>query len=287
MHIETFFDQATDTFTHVVHDQATKKAAIIDAVLNYDQFSGRVSTESADTVLDYIRAQDLIVDWVLDTHIHADHITAAHYLQSRVGGHIGIGEKIQDVLAYWVPIFNTAHDTKLDATQFDRLFKDGDVFQIGHLQVKVMHTPGHTHACLCYLIEDALFVGDTIFMPDVGTARTDFPGGDAESMYDSIQKILALPDETRLFMCHDYPPEGSRPVAFMTTVAEQKQRNVMVHTGIAKQEYVSMRHQRDAGKAVPRMLMPSIQTNLRAGHFGQAEDNGRQYVKVPVSGDDL
>ena len=286
MHIETFFDQGTDTFTHVVQDLTTKKAAIIDAVLNYDQFSGQVSTASADQVLDYVKMQNLTVDWILDTHIHADHITAAHYLRSQVGGRIGIGEKIKKVLAHWVPIFNSKSDTPTDASQFDCLFKDGDTFMIGQLKARVMHTPGHTPACLCYLIEDAAFVGDTIFMPDVGTARTDFPGGDAASLYDSIEKIFALPDHTRLFMCHDYPPAGQREQAHMCTVGDQKKQNVMVHNGITKQDYIKMRNQRDEGKPVPRMLMPSIQTNLRAGYFGHPEDNGKQYVKVPVERSD-
>ena len=286
MHIETFFDQGTDTFTHVVQDLTTKKAAIIDAVLNYDQFSGQVSTASADQVLDYVKMQNLTVDWILDTHIHADHITAAHYLRSQVGGRIGIGEKIKKVLAHWVPIFNSKSDTPTDASQFDCLFKDGDTFMIGQLKARVMHTPGHTPACLCYLIEDAAFVGDTIFMPDVGTARTDFPGGDAASLYDSIEKIFALPDHTRLFMCHDYPPASQREQAHMCTVGDQKKQNVMVHNGITKQDYIKMRNQRDEGKPVPRMLMPSIQTNLRAGYFGHPEDNGKQYVKVPVERSD-
>ena len=186
------------------------------------------------------------------------------------------------MLAYWVPIFNTASDTHLDASHFDRLFKDGDVFSIGSIQARVMHTPGHTYACLCYLIEDALFVGDTIFMPDVGTARTDFPGGDAGTHYDSIRRILALPDDTRLFMCHDYPEADVRPVAYVCSVADQKKANVMVHEGVSREEYIAMRNGRDEGKAVPKMLIPSIQTNLRAGYFGHAESNGMQYVKIPV-----
>jgi glyoxylase-like metal-dependent hydrolase (beta-lactamase superfamily II) len=279
--VESFFEPQTDTFAHVVHDPATKKAAVIDAVLDYDQFSGHTSTKFADKIIAAVQAQGLSVDWVLDTHIHADHITAASYIQQQLGGKIGIGAHIKDVLAYWVPIFNTRADTALDGSQFDVLLREGETIPLGSLSINVLHTPGHTPACCCYWVEDAAFVGDTIFMPDVGTARTDFPGGSAATMFDSVRKILSLPESTRLFMCHDYPPAG-REVACVTTVGEQKKHNVMVHDGILKEDYVAMRNKRDDGKPVPKMLLPSIQTNLRAGDFGLPEDNGKQYVKIPV-----
>lgn len=281
INIKTFFDPDTATFTHVVSDPSTQKCAIIDSVLDYDQYSGRTKTKSADQVVDYINEAKLSVEWILDTHIHADHITASNYLKEKLGGKIGIGAKIKDVLALWVPIFNTNKDTNLDASQFDHLFEDGDVFKLGNVDVKVLHTPGHTPACSSYLIEDAIFVGDTIFMPDIGTARTDFPGGSAAILYDSSKKILSLPDETRIFMCHDYPP-NERDVAWLATVKEQKEKNVLLHDGISKEEYVKIRNKRDEGKAVPKLLLPSIQANLRAGTFGEPEDNNIRYIKIPV-----
>lgn len=282
INIKTFFDSDTATFTHVVSDPDAGKCAIIDSVLNYDQFSGRIKTKSADQIINYINEKKLSVEWILETHIHADHITASHYLKKKLGGKIGIGAKIKEVLALWVPIFNTSKDTDLDASQFDQLFNDGDIFKLGNIDVKVLHTPGHTPACSSYLIEDVIFVGDTIFMPDIGTARTDFPGGSASTLYDSVKKILSLPDETRIFMCHDYPPEA-RGIAWVATVKEQRTRNVLLHDGIAKEEYVTMRNKRDEGKAVPKLLLPSIQANLRAGSFGEPEDNNIRYIKIPVN----
>lgn len=279
--IKTLFDPDTSTFTHIVVDPSTKKVAIIDSVLDYDQYSGRTSTKSADQVIAYLKENSLTTQWILDTHIHADHITASHYLKEKLGGKIGIGAQIKDVLALWVPIFNTGKDTNLDASQFDHLFEDGEVFKLGNVDVMVMHTPGHTPACSSYLIEDAIFVGDTIFMPDIGTARTDFPGGSAATMYDSVRKILSLPDNTRIFMCHDYPPEG-RDVAWVATVKDQKEKNILIHDGISKDEYVAVRNKRDEGKAVPRLLLPSVQANLRAGTFGTPEDNHVRYIKIPV-----
>lgn len=279
--IKTFFDQQTSTFTHVVSDQATQKAAVIDAVLNYDQFSGQSGTTSVDEVVDYIQTNQLTVQWVLDTHIHADHITGTQVIHEKLGGQIGIGAHITDVLSFWTPIFNTGHDTDLNGSQFDVMFADGHVFKLGEMDIKVIHTPGHTPACISYLIEDAIFVGDTLFMPDIGTARTDFPGGSAAMMYDSVQKILALPESTRIFHCHDYPPTD-RPIQWTSTVAEHKKHNVMVRDGISKDEYIQMRNARDHGKAVPKMLLPSIQANLRAGTFGNPEHNGTHYIKIPV-----
>ena len=279
--VKTFFDSATATLTHIVSDPSTHKAAIIDSVLDYDQYSGRTSTKSADQAIYYIKENNLTVEWILDTHIHADHITGSHYLKEKLGGKIGISVKIKDVLAIWVPIFNTGKDTNLDASQFDRLFKDGDVIKLGNVDIKVMHTPGHTPACSSYLIEDAIFVGDTLFMPDIGTARTDFPGGSAAVLYDSIRKILSLPDATRIFMCHDYPPDG-REVHWLTTVKEQKEKNSLIREGISKDAYVTARNKRDEGKPVPKLLHPSIQANLRAGTFGAPEDNNIRYVKIPI-----
>lgn len=279
--IEIFFDTDTATFTYVVSDPKTQKCAVIDSVLGYNQYSGRTNTESVDKVIAYIHNSHLSVEWILETHIHADHITASHYLREKLGGKIGIGMNIKEVLTLWVPIFNTEKDTNLDASQFDYLFEDGDVFKIGDIEVKALHTPGHTPACLSYLIEDAVFVGDTIFMPDIGTARTDFPGGSAAMMYESIQKILSLPDDTRIFVCHDYPPEG-RDAAWLTTVKEQKEKNVLIHHKVPKEEYVKVRNKRDEGKEVPQLLLPSIQANLRAGSFGSVENNQVRYIKIPV-----
>lgn len=281
IYIKTFFDEDTATFTHIVTDLTTKNTAIIDSVLDYDQYSGRTNTKSADKVISYINEQKFTVEWILDTHIHADHITASHYLKEQLGGKIGIGSRIKDVLALWVPIFNTEKDTDLYGRQFDHLFEDGEIFKLGNVDVKVMHTPGHTPACVSYLIEDSIFVGDTIFMPDIGTARTDFPGGSASAMYESTHKILSLPDKTKIFMCHDYPPEG-REISFVTTVKEQKEKNILIHAGISKEEYVKTRNKRDEGKAVPKLLLPSIQANLRNGTFGAPEKNNIRYIKIPI-----
>lgn len=281
INIKTFFDADTATFTHIVSDSDTNKAAIIDSVLDYDQYSGRTRTISADKVIAYINQEKLTIEWILDTHIHADHITASHYLKEKLGGKIGIGAKIKEVLAFWVPVFNTSKDTDLNASQFDHLFQDGEIFKLGNVDITVLHTPGHTPACCSYLIEDAVFVGDTIFMPDIGTARTDFPGGSAATLYDSVKKIFSLPAETRIFMCHDYPPNG-RDVTWVATIKEQREKNILIHDGISKKEYVAVRNKRDEGKAVPKLLLPSVQANLRAGTFGDSEENGVRYVKIPV-----
>ena len=282
MEIKTFFEPQTATFTHILIDNKNKKAAVIDSVLNYDQDAGRMSTNSADGVINYIKEQGLTLEWILETHIHADHLTAAYYIREKLGGKIGIGCHIKEVLETWVPIFNTIQDTPLDASQFDYLFKDNEIFYLGDLEIKVMHTPGHTPACCCYKVEDAIFVGDTIFMPDVGTARTDFPGGSADQMYDSIQRILNLPDDTRIFMCHDYPTQG-RDVGYLSSVGEQKKDNILINQTVCKQEYVKVRNKRDEGKAVPKLLLPSIQINLRAGNVGTPEANGIHYIKIPLN----
>lgn len=281
INIKTFFDSETSTFTHIVNDVTTKKTAIIDPVLNYDQYSGRTSTKSIDQIKTYIIESNLIVEWILDTHIHADHITASQIIKNKLGGKIGIGSKIKDVLSFWVPIFNIANDTDINASQFDCLFEDGEVLKLGDSEIKVIHTPGHTPACCSYLIEDSIFAGDTIFMPDIGTARTDFPGGSAETLYDSIQKILTLPLDTKIYMCHDYPPK-EREAEWISTVRNQREKNILVHDGVSKEEYIKIRNKRDMNKAVPKLLLPSIQANLRAGSFGSEEDNNVKYIKIPV-----
>jgi len=281
LHIQAFFDKGTATVTYVVSDPVTRCCAIIDPVLDFDPQTGVMSTKSADLLIDYIEKSRLIVMWLLETHIHADHLTAAHYLQQRIGGETGISEKIIDVLKYWVPVFNTAEDTPVDGSQFDRLFKDGETFSVGSLTVKVMHTPGHTPACASYLIGKAIFVGDTIFMPYGGTSRADFPGGNAATLYRSIRKILSLPDETKIFTCHDYPPEEQNP-AWESTVGEQKKRNIMIGEDVTEGQYVETRNRRDSTLSAPRLLLPSIQVNLRAGNLGKLEDNGTQYLKIPL-----
>ena len=281
--IKPFFDKDTATFTYVVSDIATHSAAVIDSVLNYDQFSGRVSTYSADEIISYLHAENLKLEWILETHIHADHLTAARYIKKKIGGKIGIGSGIKEVLKVWIPIFNTSDDTDVDASQFDVVFEDNAIFHIGETEVKVLHTPGHTPACVTYYIdsEKLAFVGDTIFMPDLGTARTDFPGGSAQQLYNSVQRILSLPHDTKIFACHDYPPQG-REVSYLSTVKQQKIYNVLINDRISQNEYVSIRNQRDEGKQVPKLLFPAIQVNLRAGEFGNPEDNGSCYIKIPI-----
>lgn len=280
--IKAFFHEKTATFSYILTDLTTKKAAILDPVLDYDLYSGRTRTIFADQLIAYSKKEQLSIEWILETHIHADHLTASHYLKEKLGGKTGIGSLIKKVLDLWVPIFNTYKDTPLDGSQFDFLFEDGDIFNIGHLDVKVLHTKGHTPACVSYLIDDCLFVGDTLFMPDIGTARTDFKGGSAAMMYDSIQKIFALPDDTKLFMCHDYPPKD-RKICFMSTVKEQKEKNILVGHNISKEEYILLRNRKDQGKAVPQLMLSALQINLRAGSFGQAENNDIHYIKIPIN----
>ncbi len=259
MHIEPFFDKETATFTYVVSDGKT--CAVIDPVLGYN--GGAHSTAPADVVVDYVQAKGLTVQWLLETHIHADHLTGSHYLQGRLGGKTAIGANIREVLEYWVPHYKL-EGVPLDGSQFNKLFADGEEFSIGTLKARVMFTPGHTPACVAYIIEDAAFTGDTIFMPDLGTARTDFPGGSAKTLYRSIRKLLALPDGTRLLMGHDYPPEG-RALSSQSTVAEQKKSNVLINGSVTEADYVKTRNARDHGKAPPQLLDPSLQFNLRAG----------------------
>ena len=288
--IQSFFDAATATVTHVVSCPSTRRAAIIDPVLDYDPKSGRTSTANADAVIDYIRQAGLAVDWLLETHAHADHLSAAPYLKTAVGGRIAIGDHIAQVQQVFRQVF-LDEGIPVDGTPFDQLFRDGDHFTIGELPVRVMHTPGHTPACLTYLVEgdDGLdaFIGDTLFMPDYGSARCDFPGGDAATLYRSVRALLALPAGTRLHLCHDYPPTDAqgkplRAPKWVCTVAEQRAANVHLHEGVAEAEFVAMRQARDAKLAMPVLLLPSIQVNVRAGQFPAPESNGHRYLKIPL-----
>jgi len=277
-----FFDPGTWTVTYVVHQGVGSDCVIIDSVLDYDVKSGRTTTASADQVVAYVRKNQLRVQWILETHAHADHLTAAPYLRQLLGGKIGIGRPITQVQKVFKGIFNLEKSFCEDGSQFDALFDDGETFSVGEITFQVMAVPGHTPACMAYRVGDAVFVGDTLFMPDVGTARCDFPGGSATTLYASIQKLLSLPGETRLFMCHDYPPDN-RPVRFETTVAEQRQSNIHVHDGVSEDQFVRMRSERDAGLAMPTLLLPSIQVNIRAGELPPAEANGTAYLKIPLN----
>jgi len=281
--IAGFFDAATFTVTYVVHDPATDEAAIVDSVLDFDSSSGRTATTSADAVIDYITSHNLKVMWLLETHAHADHLSAAPYLQQKLGGKIAIGEHITTVQQVFGKLFNAGTEFERDGSQFDALFKDGDTFMIGNLPVTVMHVPGHTPACLAYVVGEAVFVGDTMFMPDYGTARADFPGGDARTLFRSLRRILALPPETRLFMCHDYLPKGRSEYVWETTVAAEREGNIHAHDGITEDEFVAMREARDATLDMPRLILPSVQVNMRAGHLPPPDDNGITYLKLPVN----
>lgn len=280
--VKAFFDKDTWTVSYVVYEKAGSACAIIDSVLDYDPKSGRTSTRSADAIIEYVRQEGLVVEWILETHAHADHLTAAPYLQKQLGGKIAIGEHIKTVQKVFKGVFNLERNFAVDGSQFDTLFTDGQHFQIGNLEAEVVFLPGHTPACTAYKIGDAVFVGDTIAMPDVGTARCDFPGGDARQLYRSIKKLLSLPPDTRLFMCHDYPPAG-RDVCFETTVADERAHNIHVHDGIDEDTYVAMRTKRDAGLAMPVLILPAVQVNIRAGNLPPAEDNGTVYLKIPVN----
>jgi glyoxylase-like metal-dependent hydrolase (beta-lactamase superfamily II) len=282
--VNAFFDEATNTITYVARDPSGSACAIIDSVLDFDYASGRTDTRSADAVVAFVRENNLDVQWILETHVHADHLSAAPYLQERLGGKIGIGEKIRVVQDTFGKVFNEGTEFQRDGSQFDRLFSEGDSFHIGQLRGDVLHTPGHTPACLTYVIGDAAFVGDTLFMPDFGTARCDFPGGSAESLYDSVQKIMALPDETRIFVGHDYKAPGRDEYAWETTVGAQRERNIHVGAGRSREDFVAMRTKRDATLAMPRLIIPSLQVNMRAGQMPPPADNGTTYLKVPVNG---
>ncbi len=279
--IHAFFDEPTNTVTYLVADPATRQAAVIDPVLDYDPATGAFDTRSAAAVLAEAERLGLTVAWALETHVHADHLSAAPFFKARTGAAIGIGEHIRDVQRIFRPVFN-AEDLVADGGDFDRLFADGDRFPLGELEVEVLHTPGHTPADVSYRIGDAVFVGDTLFMPDYGTARADFPGGDARQLYGSIRRLLKLPPETRLFMCHDYKAPGRDQYAWETTVAAQRRDSVHVHDGVSEDDFVAMRTARDAGLAAPKLLLPSIQVNMRAGRFPPAEANGVRYLKIPV-----
>ena len=281
--IAAFFDPATFTVTYVAHDPATMEAAIIDSVLDYDPNSGRTSTASADAVIDYINSHNLKVTWLLETHAHADHFSAAPYLQERLGGKIAIGADITKVQDVFGKLFNAGTEFERDGSQFDALFSDGDTFTIGTLPVTVMHVPGHTPACIAYVVGEAVFVGDTMFMPDYGTARADFPGGDARTLFRSLRRILSLPAETRLFMCHDYLPKGRTEYVWETTVAAEREGNIHAHDGITEDEFVAMREARDATLDMARLILPSVQVNMRAGHLPPPDENGITYLKIPVN----
>jgi glyoxylase-like metal-dependent hydrolase (beta-lactamase superfamily II) len=280
--IKAFFDEDTYTVSYVVADPESRHCAIIDSVLDYDPDSGRTRTKSADEIVAYVTAHQLSADWILETHAHADHLSAAPYLKEKLGARTGIGEHITHVQQVFGKLFNAGSEFRRDGGQFDHLFTDNETFTIGTLTAKALHTPGHTPACMTYLIGDAAFVGDTLFMPDYGTARCDFPGGDAATLYRSIQQIFTLPDETRLFMCHDYKAPGRDEYRWETTVGDEKQRNIHVHEGIDEDRFVRMRNERDATLAMPRLILPSVQVNMRAGQLPPAEDNGTHYLKIPI-----
>ena len=286
LHVEGFFDEATSTVSYIVLDQATRQCAIVDSVLDYDPKSGRTSHASADRLIARVRALGATVQWLLETHVHADHLSAAPYLKQALGGRIGIGQHITTVQKVFGALFNAGEGFAHDGRQFDHLFADGETFAIGGLQARAMHTPGHTPACMTYVVGDgtqsAGFVGDTLFMPDYGTARCDFPRGDARTLFRSINKVLSLPPETKLYLCHDYQP-GGRAVQFVTTVAEQREANVHVRNGISEEEFVAMRHARDATLGMPTLILPSVQVNMRAGELPPPESNGTRYLKIPLN----
>jgi len=280
--IQSFFDEDTFTVSYVVSDPATRNCAIVDSVLDFDPASGRTQRTSADAIVKFVKSNRLTVQWILETHVHADHLTAAPYLHEHLGGKLAIGAHVTEVQQIFGKVFNAEAGFLRDGSQFDRLFRDGDEFSIGNLSARVIHTPGHTPACISYLIGDAAFIGDTLFMPDYGTARADFPGGDARTLFRSIQKLFALPGETRLFLCHDYKAPGRSHFAWETTVAEQRASNVHVHDGISEDDFVRMREKRDATLDMPRLILPSVQVNMRAGQMPPPEDNGQSYLKLPV-----
>ena len=281
--VKGFFDEPTFTASYVVHDPITKSAAIIDSVLDFDQPSGRTTTASADAMIAYVRAESLTVEWLLETHAHADHLSAAPYLKEKLGGKIAIGKEILTVQGVFGEIFNESGAFARDGSQFDHLFEDGDTFTIGDMPAIVLHVPGHTPADLAYVIGDAAFVGDTMFMPDYGTARADFPGGDARRLYRSIRRLMQLPDSTRAFLCHDYKAPDRDTYAWETTIGAERTGNIHVHEGINEDAFVKMRTQRDKTLAMPRLILPSIQVNMRAGNLPEPEENGTRYLKLPLN----
>ena len=279
--VKTFFDEGSNTFSYVVSDPSTKVAAIIDAVMEFDTISGRLTYQQADEIISHIKSEGLSVEWIIETHVHADHLSGAPYLQEKLGGKIAISEHIQTVQDTFGKIFNEGTAFQRDGSQFDKLFKDGDSYMIGSIHAFALHTPGHTPACMVHVIGDAVFVGDTLFMPDAGSARADFPGGDASMLYDSINRILSLPDELRLFVCHDYGPNG-RALAYETTIGEQKELNIHVGSGASKEAFVQMREERDAQLSLPKLILPSLQVNMRAGEV-PTDDAGQMAIKIPVN----
>jgi len=285
LQVEGFFDPHTWTVSYLVLDRETRQCALVDSVLDYDPKSGRTGHASADRLIARVGELGAKVQWILETHVHADHLSAAPYLKERLGGRVGIGSRITTVQDVFGKLFNAGPGFAHDGSQFDHLFEDGEEFRIGGLRARAMHTPGHTPACMTYVVgdgvEDAAFVGDTLFMPDYGTARCDFPGGDARTLYRSINKVLSLPPATRLYMCHDYQPNG-REVQFVSTVAEEREKNIHVRDGISEEEFVAMRTKRDATLEMPVLILPSVQVNMRAGHLPEPEDNGRRYLKIPI-----
>ena len=281
--VDAFFDDRTNTVTYVVADMEARACAIIDTVLDYDPESGKTSTVSADELIAHIRKLDLRVEWILETHAHADHFTAAPYIQDQLGGVIAIGREIDDVQRVFGGLFNAGEDYKADGSEFGRLFDDGDCFKIGGMACEVIHVPGHTPACVAYHIADTVFVGDTLFMPDFGSARCDFPGGDAGTLYDSVQKLYALPDDTRMFVAHDYKAPERDEFAWETTVGEQKRSNIHLREGTARADFIKMRRKRDETLRLPKLIMPSIQVNMRAGRLPEPEDNGIAYLKIPLN----
>ena len=281
--VKAFFDEPTNTFSYVVRDPDTQACAILDSVLDFDYAAGRTDVRSADEIIAYVAGEGLSVEWILETHVHADHLSAAPYLHAKLGGLTGIGARITEVQEIFGKAFNAGTEFARDGSQFDRLFEEGDTFSIGNLEGRVLHTPGHTPACLTYVIGDAGFVGDTLFMPDYGTARCDFPGGDAQTLFRSIQKVLALPGETRLFLCHDYQGPDRDTYQHETSVAEQRAHNIHVHEGVREDDFVKMRTERDATLGMPRLILPSVQVNMRAGDMPPSEANGQIYLKVPIN----
>jgi len=279
--VKAFFDPQTNTISYVVKDPASDACAVVDSVMDIDYAAGRITYEHADEIIDYIQQNNLKLEWLIETHVHADHLSAAPYIQEKLGGKIGIGDQITVVQETFGKVFNEGTEFQRDGSQFDRLFKDGDTYQIGGMTAFAIHTPGHTPACMVHVIGDAAFVGDTLFMPDGGSARADFPGGDAGQLYDSIQKVLALPDDMRLFMCHDYGP-GGREILWETTVATEKAENIHVGKGTSREDFIKFREERDATLAVPRLILPSLQVNMRAGDVPKTED-GKPMLKVPVN----
>ncbi len=280
--VKAFFDPATNTISYVVKDPASTACAVVDSVMDIDYAAGRITYDHADEIIDYVQSSGLSVEWLIETHVHADHLSAAPYIQQKLGGKLGIGRNITIVQDTFGKVFNEGTEFQRDGSQFDKLFDEGDTYMVGEMQCFVMHTPGHTPACMTHVMGDAAFVGDTLFMPDGGSARADFPGGDAGTLYDSIQKVLSLPDEMRLFMCHDYGP-GGRDIQWETTVAEEKTNNIHVGGGKTKEEFVKFRTERDAQLAMPKLIIPSLQVNMRAGELPPADESGKRFLKVPVN----